>query len=94
MTTGGRICLVNFSNYTNELRDSLLRKSYTTQHNGIGLTLTLTSGQAFNSWADLSKCYDCEIADTRNTARTASELNFLAHGVYKLDIVSHWQPPL
>jgi hypothetical protein len=93
-TPGGRIRLVNFTNYTNEVRNSLLRKSYTTQHNSIGLSFTSTSAHAVNSWADLSKCYDHEIAATRNAARAASELNFLARGVYKPDIVSHRQLPL
>jgi hypothetical protein len=32
-TPGGRIRLVIFTNYTNEICNSLLRKSYTTQHN-------------------------------------------------------------
>jgi hypothetical protein len=90
-TPGGRIRLVNFTNYTNEVRNSLLRKSYTTQHNSIGLSFTSTSAHA-NSWADLSKCYDHEIAATRNAARAASELNFLAREVYKPD-VSHRQLP-
>jgi hypothetical protein len=94
VTSGGLIRLVNFTNYTNEIRNSLLRKSYTTQHNSIGLSFTSTTAHAVNSRADLSKCYDHEIAATRNAARAASELNFLARGVYKLDIFSHRQLPL
>ena len=77
-TPGGRIRLVSFSHYSNELPNSPLRKSYTAQHNSVGLSFTSTSAHGVNSWADLSKCYDHEIAATRNAARAASELNFLA----------------